>query len=439
MNKNIAVVDQHDADVNENHVYTLGELIDIAESNNPTTRAAWNRAKSSAASVGIAKSELYPTVIATAAGTTFLNPPLLYRSFAVQDIGAFETAVHLDYTLIDFGARRSEITATQARLIAANLNFNNTHLVLIQQVCLAYYSLLNATGLRRAAEVSLKDAKTVEAAAQDRRDNGLATVPEVLEARAATAKANYDLQIAIGAERVAFGNLATAITATPVRPFNVEPLEDLHIPEALDVSVEKAIARAFELRPDLQADEARVRASEQEVKHAYTAYYPTLEFNGGKGWVRAWGQQGPFAATYAETPTYMATLSLRWTLFDGFRRESAIAQAKAEEAAAKDEVRDQQDQISNQVWSEYTNAETALAQRQAAISLLAAASESYSAAIESYKDGVRNFLDVLSAENDLARARAVDVTAGTQVLQSFTDLAFRTGELLGNHPKGNTP
>jgi outer membrane protein TolC len=80
-----------------------------------------------------------------------------------------------------------------------------------------------------------------------------------------------------------------------------------------------------------------------------------------------------------------------------------------------------------------------LHQRRAATSLLVASSESYSAAVESYKDGVRNILDVLSAERDLAHARAVDVTARTQVLQTFMNLAFRTGDLLAQHPKGNHP
>jgi outer membrane protein len=435
----MAAVDRHEIDLDQQHTYTLGELIDIAESNNPTTRTAWNQAKGNAASVGIAKSELYPTILATAAGRTFLNPPLLYKSFVVQDIGLFETAVHLDYTLVDFGARRSEITATQARLVAANLSFNNEHLVLIQQVSEAYYGMLNAIGLRKAAEVSLNDAKVLEAAVQDRRDNGLATVPEVLEARAATAKANYDLKSAVGAERVEFGHLAKAVTATPVKPFQVEALEDLHIPAQLDQSVEDAIAVAFRERPDLRADEAKVRASEAEVKHAYAAYYPTLTFEGEKGWLRAWGQQETFGGTYAQTKTYDATLGLHWTVFDGFRRESRIAQAKAEEAVAKEEVHDRQDQITDEVWGNYTNAETALEQHQAAVALLAASSESYSAALESYKDGVRNFLDVLAAETELAHARAINVTASAQVLQTFTDLAFRTGDLLTNHPKGNHP
>jgi len=141
---------RHEALLQADTVYTLGQLIDIAELNNPSTHAAWERARVAAASVGIAKSELYPTVLAAASGRTYRNAPLLYQSFVLQDLGLLDTTLTLNYTLIDFGTRRAEITAAQARLLAANLSFNNEHLVLIQQVSLAYYNLLNATGLRQA-------------------------------------------------------------------------------------------------------------------------------------------------------------------------------------------------------------------------------------------------------------------------------------------------
>jgi outer membrane protein TolC len=414
-------------------------LIDIAEENNPATQAAWDRARIAAANLGIARSELYPTIIAAAAGRAFLNPPLLYSTFVLQDIGAFETALKLDYTLVDFGARRDEINAAKAKLLAANLTFNNQHLILIQQVSAAYYNLLNAIGLREAAEVNLHDAKVVEEAVRDRKTNGLATLPDLLEARAATAKADYELQSALGAEQTAFGDLATVMTASPTKPFKVQELRDLIIPDTLDQTVEEAIEGAYQTRPDLLADIERVKAADAEVKYARSAYYPKLDFEGSKGWLRAWGQQEKYNGTYGKTYTYDAKLSLTWTVFDGFRRESRLARAKAERDAAEHEVREREDLIADHVWGDYANAVTALQERKAATSLLNASDESYSAAVESYKDGVRNILDVLSAERDLAHARAVDVTARTQVLQSFMNLAFRTGDLLTQHPKGNHP
>ncbi len=46
--------------------YSLPELIDLAESHNPETRVAWERARAQAAAWGVARSDLYPTVAAAA-------------------------------------------------------------------------------------------------------------------------------------------------------------------------------------------------------------------------------------------------------------------------------------------------------------------------------------------------------------------------------------
>ena len=43
--------------------YSIAELIDLAESYNPETRVAWERARSQADALGVARSELYPTLV----------------------------------------------------------------------------------------------------------------------------------------------------------------------------------------------------------------------------------------------------------------------------------------------------------------------------------------------------------------------------------------
>jgi outer membrane protein TolC len=88
------------------------------------------------------------------------------------------------------------------------------------------------------------------------------------------------------------------------------------------------------------------------------------------------------------------------------------------------------DQISDEVWRAYSDAKTALRQKRAAAALLISADKSYSAALRSYDLGLRNLLDVVAAQRALAQARSADVFARTQVLTQFSNLAFRTGDML---------
>jgi len=47
-------------------VYSLAELVNLAETHNPATRVSWERARAQLAALGVARSELYPTVAAVA-------------------------------------------------------------------------------------------------------------------------------------------------------------------------------------------------------------------------------------------------------------------------------------------------------------------------------------------------------------------------------------
>jgi outer membrane protein len=94
----------HEVSKNGEYVYSLGELIDIAEANSPTTQAAWNRAKMTTASVGIAKGEIYPIFVARPSGRMFLSWQLFYQTIVLQDWAIVNAKVYLAYTLVDFGA-----------------------------------------------------------------------------------------------------------------------------------------------------------------------------------------------------------------------------------------------------------------------------------------------------------------------------------------------
>jgi len=52
--------------VEPDKTFSLTDLIDLAESHNPETRIAWENARAQAAALGIARSELYPTLSAVA-------------------------------------------------------------------------------------------------------------------------------------------------------------------------------------------------------------------------------------------------------------------------------------------------------------------------------------------------------------------------------------
>jgi len=418
----------HELSVSPVKTYSLAELIDMAESNNPATRVAWERARAQAASLGVSRSELYPALAATALSQTGREEIFFGARFYGQRTHDFELALDLSYTVLDFGARRGRINAARAQLLAANFAFNDTHRNVIYQVEQSYYRLLSSLGQEDAARANLANAQTVQEAAEDRLAHGLATLPDVLEARSATAQAEYDLQSVLGAEAIARGDLATALGDRASLTIKVQPLDQLPMPDSTGDTVDGAIDRALSERPDLLQQVAEIRSANARVQEARSAYYPALSLDAAPAAQSLYGIQSPYDWAHTAGLAGELTLSLKWSIFDGNARKNRLLQARANvhEAEAQTEVI--RNQIADQVWTAYSNLNTALRQRQAAIALLAAASQSYDAALQSYNYGVRSLLDVTAAQRTLAEARSADVFARTQVLTSFADLAFRTGD-----------
>jgi outer membrane protein len=410
--------------------YSLAELIDLAETHNPETHVAWERARAQAAALGIARSELYPTLAAAALSQTSSAEIFFGTQFYRQTVEDLQVGLDVNYTIFDFGARRGRINAAAAEVLAANFAFNDTHRNLIYQVEEAYYRLLNSIGQEDAARASLSNAQTVQQASEERLEHGLATLPDVLEARSATAQAEYDLQAVVGDEEVARGDLATALGTVPNAVIPVQPIDQVPTPDSIGDSFDQAIHRALGQRPDLMQQVAAIRSANARIKEARAAYYPKLTLDVSPAGQSLYGAQQNLSTVHTADFVGGLSLTLTWTVFDGGARKNRVAEAEADRRAAEAQVHATRDQIADQVWAAYSNLNTAFRQRQAAIALLKSASQSYDAALESYNYGLRNLLDVTAAQRALAQARSADVLARTQVLTALANLAFRTGDAI---------
>src|SRR5580704_1001490 len=89
--------------IDQAKTYSLAGLIDLAEAHNPDTRVAWERARAQAAALGVARSELYPTLAAAAISQTSRFEILFGPQFIRQTTQSFEGTFDLRYLIFDFG------------------------------------------------------------------------------------------------------------------------------------------------------------------------------------------------------------------------------------------------------------------------------------------------------------------------------------------------
>ncbi len=164
--------------------------------------------------MGIAKAALFPTIAAVALASTWRNgPPHWPRVPSANDRSLFQPTLNLSYLIFDFGGRNGAVTEARDNLFAADFAFNDTP---PQDYLPGHSDLLSIAERNRpnwiAARATLANAQTVQQDAEARASrNGVATLPDVLEARSAAAQADYDLQAAIGVQETALGDLSTTL------------------------------------------------------------------------------------------------------------------------------------------------------------------------------------------------------------------------------------
>src|SRR5207247_6342206 len=133
------------------------------------------------------------------------------------------------------------------------------------------------------AQSSLDVASTLLEAAERRLQNGLATRPEVAQARQQAAQAFFELEEVVDKERDAQVTLAESIGIPPTTPIQLTDFSALPPAAELQDTVENAIDRSLEKRPHLIARAAAPRASEADVRRARAAYWPTRSLVGNVG------------------------------------------------------------------------------------------------------------------------------------------------------------
>ena len=419
--------------------YSLAELIDIAEHNNPRTRILWEQAKQKAESLGIAKSAYFPLLagIATFADQRTIEPfpkPLAPRGYTMDEIPAVQPQITLEYLLFDFGKREATIDRARAEALMAGANFIQTNQEVAFAVASDYYKLVTAQERLLAAQETLKTAQTTQDASEDRLRNGRATLPDVLTARAATSQAVFDLESADGDEKIARVALAEELGVEPSPNIVIEAQKNAPLPTSLTLAIDDLIRRAMAERLDLMAQLAAIRAADDDIRAARADYYPRIALLGSAAQTAIWPSADFGQLGAANQPTWSASLGIEWTIFDGGARKNRLAIAKSRKREAQDQLTDKRDQAQREVWSSYIAFRTAYRQQEAAVALLAAANTSYSASLDAYQNGVKNLVDVVTAENQLAQARLSLVSARSRVFLEAVNLEFVTGNLLRNMP-----
>lgn len=420
--------------IKRGQIYQLPQLIDIAQSQNPDTRIAWQQARQAALAVGMGEAVFLPMISASViGGYQSTHTPLPY-SLGNQDAidtdgSAVVPALALQWLIFDFGQRSALLEAARKSSFAANVTFNGMHQKLIYDVTRAYYLYGAAQAQTRIAQQTQRNSLQIQDAAEQRRKNGIATSVEVALAQQQVAQSELRSVVAKGNERDAYQALLGAMGVSPMLDIKIEYAEERALPTAANSPTEAMIKLALAQRPDVLASYAMAQAATEGIKAAEADFLPKVYLAGavaaGDGHFEVQG----LPAIGPQTSSSSILLGVSIPLYDGGLRSARVKEAESRAAVASEGFKKTQELAVREIVVAADTLHSALASNQAALKLVKTSFITYDAALESYRNGVGNITVANEAANTLLNAQQINTDSYAASQVAAANLAFVMGKM----------
>ncbi|HEY2484521.1 MAG TPA: TolC family protein [Candidatus Binataceae bacterium] len=425
-----------------NSALTLQQATDIALKLHPRRKESQSEVGVARARVGEANVNLLPQAYglgeylrSTTNGignTTFFNEQLFPRitgqnhdlpngdfSQSFSSHNSWATGVSVQQFLLDFGKMRGLVDEQRADRDAAEARLKLTDLDLIYEVAERFYGLLAAEQIVKVYDEAIVQRRAHLHQAQVMVQADLRPGIDVSVTQADLSRAEMNqVQARNGADVTKVALDAAMGLAGEAPPYRA--VGDLTY-QPVTATLDNLQATAQRLRPDLKALFDEARAAGAEIQQAKSDYFPTA--NAQAGYIAM--STGLPAAN-----NYYAGLVVTWPLFNGFRTEQQVAEAKEHERAAEYSIADLRQRVIEEVHTTFLNWQASIAVIKKAEQTLNASREELHLADERYKQGLSSVVELDDAQRRFTEDSAAYVTALYDYSAARAAVERATGESL---------
>jgi outer membrane protein TolC len=404
---------------------TLNQAIQLALKQNPQVQIANLNLAQSEQDHTVARSALLPQVglevfdraqrfnIQAMIGLSFPGVAQHAGPFQVFQAGPGFSMPVFDLTLwrrwqaAHQGVRASEAQETTVR--------EQVVLLVVSQ----YLGGMRAGAAVRAARSRVDLAQALYDQAADLQQHGVGTGIDTLRANVQLQNEKQRLIVAETQQKIALYGLVRLLNLDPRQ--TVELADETSFFETPEFQAQQSLERALERRPEMLALASREQIARLARRGASESRLPSVKLGGG------WAYQGLSAPT--SIPSYQYQVTVDMPLFTSGRVRAEMTKADLElkkVAAQKQELRDQ---ISFEVNTAIVQLEAARNEVNVANLGVKLAQEEVTQARDRFQAGVANNIEVISAQDALARASDNQIAALYRYNQSRADLAHAIGQM----------
>lgn len=416
---------------------SLQEAVKLALEKHPSVEAGKNAVKAAEMRMNEARGGYLPKLNYSESWVRGSNPVFVFGSLLTQHqftadnfalgtlnrpdaLNNFQSQLTVDQVVYDAGQTRLALKSADLGRGLSVEDERGANMNLIAAVVRAYHGAVLASESLKVASEAVRSAEADLSRAEAVRSAGMSTDADVLSIRVHMAavreqqiRSTADLDVTMAALNEALGlplserhELSTETTPVALKDARIEDYEK----ESLSLRPEARQARLATGLAENQGAAARASMLPQVVAHAgFEADRQRFVTRGGANW--------------------MASVSLRWNLFNGFADKARIEEASYGLRRARALETQAGGQIRLQVRRAYADVQSAkqrIAVAEAAISM---AEESLRITKNRYDSGLGNVTDLLRTETALLEARTRKLAAVYDQRLAAVNLELAAGTL----------
>jgi outer membrane protein TolC len=404
---------------------TLREAVRLTLKQNPQIQIANLKLAESEQDQAIARSALLPQAslgIADTAqrinlGSAFgaYLPGIPHHSGPFQ---AYQSGPSFSMPILDLTLWRNWQASHQA-VRASEADDQTVREQTVSLVVSQYLAALRAAAQVRAAQSRADLASALYNQAVESEKNGVGTNLD-------SVRAHVQLQDEKQGLLVSQTQLKTALYAL-VQLLHLEPQQTVELGDEVsffetpEIALEQSIEQAYVNRPEMRSLEYRERAARLRKRGSSESRLPKLTVAG------IWSYQGNSAPSAIPVYTYQG--SVDFPLFTGGRIRAELARADLEIRRIDEEKAQMRDQIAREVKTAVAQLESARSQVDVANLGVDLARREVGQARERFEEGVANNIEVITAQDALARANDNQIEALYRYNQARANLARSIGQI----------
>lgn len=378
----------------------LSGWVSLALDNSPQMEISSADLMMSEASLRSSGSFLWPTVSLGSSGRhSWSSTPDMSGGYTDVENTTWSMSASVSQELLASGGSSwLRLSGSRRSLEASRMDHRQASLDLTMNVIEAYYGVVEAAGLLESAQRALERSTEQLSRTSSLYRIGGATNLELIQAEVQQSSDSLNLLQRENAVSNAYVSLrrTAGVTGTPYRIRTEAVLQPVTINTAMGYSLDTSGSNL------LAASKERLAAAEYSWQAARRSYWPSL--SAGGSW--NWSSDELDFEDLAGRDSWQVSISLQWTLFDGFNRESIIQSARASMLRQQASYRSVENTVRSSLITARNDLVNSIRRWELSLQVLNQAREQLRLSRMSYELGSISLLDLLDAQSQVSSAEA---------------------------------